>query len=428
MSSAQRNKKLTKRVVESATANGRRYVVWDSAIPGFGLTVSSTGKKSFILRYRPRRFGRCAPKRFITIGRFGPVTPDQARNRATEILGEVAKGKDPAAEYRAENETVTIADAAQQFLSSHVEGKCKPKTVELYRYAVKRKIVPALGKRKLLQVSRIDVAHFHHTMRAAPFMANRVIGALGSFYSWAGRRGLIPDDFNPTRRIDKFRENRRERFLSHDEFARLGTALREAETVGISYDIDESRPTAKHAAKPENRRVVVAPDAVAAIRLLSLTGCRLREVLNVRWEEVDFQRGLLLLPDSKTGRKAVVLGGAAVEVLRALPRVSNYVFPGADSAKPRTDLKRPWKLITRRAGLVGLRIHDLRHSYASVGVGAGLGLPIVGKLLGHTQPSTTARYGHLADDPVRQASEVISGQIAAAMGDETLAAVASTKG
>ncbi len=217
---------------------------------------------------------------------------------------------------------------------------------------------------------------------------------------------------NPARRVEKFRESRRERFLSREEFARLGAALREAETIGIPYEVDETKPTAKHAPKSENRRVVVAPDAVAAIRLLMLTGCRLREILHLRWREVDLERALLLLEDSKTGRKTVVLGEAAMAVLAKVPRAGDYVFPGGAGDAPRSDLKRPWKLIRRRAGLQGLRVHDLRHSYASVAAGAGLGLPIIGKLLGHTQFSTTTRYTHLADDPLRRASELVSAEIA----------------
>ena len=148
-------------------------------------------------------------------------------------------------------------------------------------------------------------------------MANYVVTVLSSLYSWAGRRGLVTDDYNPARRIEKFREQPRERFLNAEEFSRLGAALREAETVGIPYDVDETKATAKHAPKPENRRIVVAPDATAAIRLLMLTGCRLREVLNLRWQEVDLQRGLLLLADSKTGRKTVVLQSAGFASARA---------------------------------------------------------------------------------------------------------------
>ena len=217
--------------------------------------------------------------------------------------------------------------------------------------------------------SPADVNRVHASLSATPYMANYVVTVLSSLYSWASRRGLVPDDYNPARRIEKFREHRRERFLSVEEFARLGAALHEAVTVGIPYDVDETKVTARHAPKPENRRVVVAPDAIAAIRLLLLTGCRLREVLNLRWQEVDLNRGLLLLADSKTGRKTVVLSPQAMTVIVRLPRTADFVFPSADPAKPRCDLKRPWALITRRTGLIGLRIHDLWHSYASVAAG-----------------------------------------------------------
>jgi integrase len=247
-------------------------------------------------------------------------------------------------------------------------------------------------------------------------MANYLVVVLSSLYGWAQRREMVAENFNPARRIEKFHERRRERFLSREEFARLGAGLREAETIGIPYGIDETRPTARHAPKVENRRVMVAPDVIAAIRLLMLTGCRLREILHLRWVEVDFERGFLLLADSKTGRKTVVLSRVASEILRSLPRVGEFVFLGASGDKPRSDLKRPWTLITRRAGVKGLRLHDLRHSFASVAVGAHFGLPVVGKLLGHAQAATTQRYAHLADDPVRQASEVVSTSIAVAMG------------
>lgn len=159
----------------------------------------------------------------------------------------MAKGNDPAALARDQSRAVTIRDAAREFLSEHVSVKRKPQTLALYRYVEEQKIVPVLGRRKLGEVTRGDVARLHHSMRATPYMANRVIAVLGALYSWAGRRGLVPDDFNPTRRLEKFREHHRERFLSAEEFVRLGAALREAETVGIPYEIDETRPTAKHA-------------------------------------------------------------------------------------------------------------------------------------------------------------------------------------
>jgi integrase len=162
---------------------------------------------------------------------------------------------------------------------------------------------------------------------------------------------------------------------------------------------------------------VIGPHAAAAIRLLIFTGARLREILHLRWAHVDFERGLLLLPTSKTGKKTIVLNAPALAILSALPRSGEFVIAGTSLDNPRSDLKKPWKAVAARAGLTGVRIHDLRHTHASVGAGAGLGLPIIGKLLGHTQTATTQRYAHLDNDPLKKASEHIGSHLAAAMGD-----------
>jgi integrase len=233
-------------------------------------------------------------------------------------------------------------------------------------------------------------------------------------FSWASEHGLLPEGFNPASRVEKYLEDRRERYLSADELERLGTAIREAETVGLPWEPDPKKKT-KHAPKADSRQVKVSPGAAAAIRLLLLTGARLREILHLRWEHVDLERGLLLLPDSKTGRKTIVLNAPALLILQGLSRTSRYVIPGEDPERPRSDLKRPWAAVSARAGLKGVRIHDLRHTHASFGAGSGLGLPILGKLLGHTQSATTARYAHLDADPLRRASDKIGGAIAAAL-------------
>jgi integrase len=196
---------------------------------------------------------------------------------------------------------------------------------------------------------------------------------------------------------------------------RLGATIREAETVGVPWDVDEAIPTAKHLAKSDKRFTRIAPFTAAAIRLLLFTGCRLREILHLRWEHVDLERGLIFMPDSKSGRKTVILNAPALAVLAGLERVGPYVVPGDDPQKPRADLKRPWEAVAKRAGLGGVRLHDLRHTYASFGAGGGFGLPIIGKLLGHTQASTTQRYAHLDADPLRRASDAIGGWIAAAL-------------
>jgi integrase len=224
----------------------------------------------------------------------------------------------------------------------------------------------------------------------------------------------VAEGTNPARRIDKFKESRRERFLTGEELERLGSTIRDAETAGIPWTVDETRPTAKHVPNA-NRFTKISPSAAAALRLLLFTGCRLREILHLRWEHVDFERGCLFLPDSKSGQKTVIRNAPALSVLNGLERVGPYVVPGDDPDHPRHDLKRPWDAVTKGAGLTGVRLHDLRHTYASFGAGGGLGLPIIGRLLGHAQAATTARYAHLDNDPPRHASEAIAGRIAAAL-------------
>jgi integrase len=357
----------------------------------------------------------------VTLGRVGKVTPDEAEKLAKRVLGAVAHGADPAASKSADRRGATLKELADLFLADHVAAKRKPATAEHYKHILEKMVLPSLGKRKADQVTTADIARLHARMRERPYLANRVVAVVGSLYSFAGRRRLLPVGFNPARGIDKYPEKGRERYLTAAELARLGDSIREAETIGIVWQVDASKPTAKHAPKEQNRRTVIGQHAAAAIRLLILTGARLREILRLRWEHVDFERGLLFLPDSKTGKKAIVLNAPAMAVLAALPRVGAYVIVGQDagteSEKPRADLNKPWRAVRKRAGLDGVRIHDLRHTHASIGAGAGLGLPIIGKLLGHTKAATTQKYAHLDTDPLRRASDHIGARLAAALGE-----------
>ena len=346
------------------------------------------------------------------------LTPEQARLAARKILSAVALGEDPAALRTRARETPTFLQFANRYLSEEAAAKLKPTTLTNYRIYVHKHAGAFIGNLKLDKVASADVAKMHHSIgQTRPATANRVIECVSSIYRYAAICGAVEPGFNPTAQIHAFREKHRERFLTTEELAQLGEAIREAETTGIPWVVDESKPTAKHIAKQKNRRTLIEPHAAAALRLLVLTGARLREILNLRWEWVDLERGLLLLPDSKTGRKCIVLNAPAMAVLATLPRMGAYVVPADNPEKPRADLNRPWRALSKRADLNGVRIHDLRHTHASVGAGAGLGLPIIGKLLGHTQAATTARYAHLDADPLRSASEVIGGRIAAAMGE-----------
>jgi integrase len=409
------NGRITKRVVDALKPQAREFAVWDSKLSGFGVRVRPTGAMSYVVVYRAGS-GRGAPVRRYTIANVGKATPEGARRRAKTILGAVAHGHDPAAEKVTERGTLTVSELADRFMSEHVEHKRKRGTAVFYRHLLDTIIKPELGAIKADKVTRTQIARLHGSLKKTPFQANRVLAVIGSMYAFAGRAGVVPEGVNPARRIEQFKEHRRERFLTGAELQQLGSAIREAETKGIPWDVDERKPRAKHLPKAKNRFTKIGPFAAAAIRLLLFTGCRLREILHLKWEQVDLERGLLFLADSKTGRKTVILNAPALAVLAGLDRLGSYVVPGDNPEKPRADLKRPWEAVAKRAGLSGVRLHDLRHTYASFGAGGGLGLPIIGKLLGHSQASTTQRYAHLDADPLRRASEAIGGRIAAALG------------
>jgi integrase len=408
--------KLTKRTVDAASPRERRFEVWDAEMKGFGLRVEPSGVKTFIIRYRAGAGGRAAPKRFMSLGRYSEAfTPEQARRRARELLGAAARGDDPAGERANQRAAATVAELAGAFMAQHVKTKRKVTTAKSYAHVIEAYILPAIGRHKALGVTKAEVARLHHQLAEKPAIANRTAAVASSMFSWGGEHGYVPEDFNPVAGLELYPERRRERFLSIAELQRLGAALSQAETTGFPWDPSADKPTAKHAPKEQNRRVVLSRHATAAIRLLLFTGARLREILHLQWDHVDLERGLLLLPDSKTGRKTIVVNAPALAVLRELPRVSLYVVAGDHAQQPRADLKRPWALVSRHARLQGVRLHDLRHTHASFGAGAGLGLPIIGKLLGHTQPTTTARYAHLDADPLRRASETIGSVIATAL-------------
>jgi integrase len=413
--------RITKRVVDGLKAMPRDYAVWDAELPGFGVRVRASGARSYVVVYRAGN-GRRAPVRRVTLGSVGKITPDDARKLAKKTLGMVAHGQDPAAVKAGERATPAVSELADRFMAEHVTPKLKPGTAVFYSDVLERIVKPEFGTTKADKLTRATVAKLHRKLGKTPFQANRTLEVISSMYAFAGGLGIVPEGINPARGIEKFQEHRRERFLTVKELDRLGAAIREAETTGIPWEVDETKPKAKHLPEERNRFSKIDASAAAALRLLLFTGCRLREILHLQWAHVDGERGLLFLPDSKTGRKTVILNAPALEVLAGLPRVGVYVITGQGAGtgdeKPRADLKRPWEAVAKRAGLDGVRLHDLRHTYASFGAGGGLGLPIIGKLLGHSQAATTARYAHLDNDPLRRAAEVIGGQIAAAMGEK----------
>lgn len=389
-----------------------REILWDKAVRGFGVIAFRNGGKVYCAQYR--KDGRSRRSR---IGEHGRLTPEDARKLAKVILGAVESGADPIAERRAARAVRTFGEVADEFLQLHVAAKRKGRTFDEYTLTLRNNVLPAIGSKRLVDLRRSDVARLHSLQASTPYQANKALSVISAVWNWAAKRDEVAFSDNPAKGVDRYREQGRERYLSSEELGRIGAALAEAETVGLPYSVDESKPTAKHAPKKDKRRAKLDPFAVAAIRLLLLTGARRREILDARWEYVDLERGVVHLPDSKTGKKPIYLSAAAQAVLASVPRVAGnpHVIAGARDGAPRADLKKPWAAVCKAAGLKGVRLHDLRHSFASFGAGASLGLPIIGKLLGHSQAATTHRYAHLDADPMRRAVETIGATISAAM-------------
>jgi integrase len=392
------NAKITKRTVDALQCSpGKdRTFVWDTDIRGFGVGAFKSGTKVYVVQYR--KDGR---SRRLALGEHGRLTPEGARALAKKALGAVEGGADPIAERGEARAVRTFREVADDFLRLHTKTKRKGRTHEEYERLLKLHVYPAIGAKRVVDVTRADVAKMHGAMDKKPIIANKSVAVISSVWGWAARRHEVSAIENPAKGIDRYEEKKRERFLTVEELARLGDTLREAETVGLSI---------------EGRRAFLDAHSAAAIRLLILTGARLREILGLQWSQVDSERGMAFLPTSKTGKKTIYLSAAALAVLASIPRAKDslYVIAGKEGAQ-RADLKRPWASVTKAAKLEGLRIHDLRHSFASIGAGASFGLPIIGKLLGHSQPATTARYAHLDADPMRRAVDTIGATISAAM-------------
>ena len=377
---ANRIPRITKRSVDAIKVGGTDTVYWDGELTGFGLRVRRSGRKSYVVQTRIA--GKLC---WFTIGPHGPLNPNQARARALEILACAKKGIDPRdADARREAQP-SMADLGRRFLEEYVPVHCKPSTREEYRRSVRLFVDPVIGELRVPEVQRKDIAALHHGLRDKPYQANRTLGVLSKMFNLAEVWGWRPDGTNPCRHVKRYKEHKRERFLSPEETERLGQVLREAEEE--------------------------MPSAVAAFRLLLLTGCRMSEIRDLRWDYVNDD--CIELPDAKTGGRVVPLGPEARAVLSAISRDEDnpWVISGRLPGSHLTDLQRPWRRIRKQAGLEDVRIHDLRHSFASRALALGESLTMIGKLLGHTQVQTTARYAHLARDSIQTAAARITGSI-----------------
>jgi integrase len=386
------SRRLTKTVVDRATYQGQgpkaHCILWDSELPGFGLRIYPSGTKAFLVAYR---IG--TRKRRVIVGPYGRYTVDEARKAAKKLLLAASDGRDWAEEREKARRGETVADLCQRYLEVHLPKK-KASSGRHDRRMLRSYVIPNLGRLKVADVKRADIAKLHHSLRETPYEANRFLALCSKLFNLAEEWGLRPDGSNPTHHVQRFREQKRQRFLSGEELARLGEALRLA---------------------AEERKEPAS--AILALRLLILTGARLSEVLTLRWSSVDTDNGMLHLPDSKTGPRVIPIGAPVLVLLAAAPRQEGnpYVCPGEKAGHHFVGLPRVWQRIRRRAGLNGVRLHDLRHTHASSAAGLGTPLQIIGALLGHSGPQTTARYAHLADSPVRAAANHVTNHIAAVL-------------
>ena len=381
---------ISRRTVEGLEAD-RDTVYWDSELLGFGVRVYPTGRKVYVVQTRAD--GKDGKR--VTVGRHGVVTAEEARRRAAHIISRIKAGVDPVPEpLAAEANGPTVAELAATYLEEAVAVRLKPASAYSYRNTIGKHILPMLGRKRALSLDHAAVSAFHHALAGTPAAANRAVEMLFRIYRAAEERETIPEGSNPCGEVAMNRQRRHERFLTDEEFRRLGGVLDEVEAGGGAM---------AHAA--------------VAIRLLLLTGCRKSEVLKLRWDDVDLAAREMRLRDAKTGPRTVQLSPAAAAALARAPRVEGnpHVVPGMRPGSRMGDLQRPWERIRKRAGLDGLRLHDCRHSFASRALALGESLPTIGKLLGHSHIQTTARYAHLARDSVHESARRVSERIEVAL-------------
>ena len=381
---------ISKRTVDGLFVEGKEAVFWDRELPGFGVRVYPSGRKIYVVQSR----GPGGIRR-VSLGRHGEFTAEHARKRAGAVIARIKRGEDPVP--GPPERALTVADLAERYMEAHVAMHCNAHTQGIYGGSLRNHILPALGTMPVASVGRAEVAALHYGLRETPRAANRTLMVLSKMFKLAEAWGLAPAGGNPCRFVLRYKEGRRERFLTEEEYRRVGSALCALEAEG-----------------PVQAR------AAAALRLLMLTGCRLGEVLTLRWSDVDRKVGELRLRDAKTGARMVPLTPTASAVLAGIVRIrrSPWVFAGSRPDRHLSQLTTFWHRVRDRADVEDVRIHDLRHSFASRALALGLALPMIGRLLGHTDVGSTARYAHLS----REAEKVAAARVGGSIEDDILRA------
>ena len=379
--------RLTEALLDSLTPSDRDQFLFDAMLTTFGYRLTPAGRGIFFAG-KPRR----------TIGHRPPLKVTEARELAHQMLADLRQGRDPAVERKARlraaaaNE-MTVSQLAEKWTADYVRPKLKPRTAFDYERLLAQHILPAVGHLSVARIERDDVVRLHVDMARIPRRANYTIATLRALINFGIDLGLRPPASNPARRIKMYRERARERFLSETEISKAAEAIEQAERAGK-----------------------IGPHGAAGLRLALFTGARSGEITAIEWSHVDWQRKLIRLPDSKTNEpRTIHLSEAALEVLKTVPRIGRFVIAGAKPDEPYKNLGRAWIDIRGNAGLSDVRLHDLRHSYASLAAGRGVSLQMIGKLLGHKVAATTQRYAHLARDAVAAVNDELGAAMQAAI-------------
>ena len=392
------HQKISKRTVDALKSSEKTCKMYDTEISGFSVRIYSTGRRAFFLRYRVGG-GRGAKIREPKIGDYGQITADQARAIAKDWSAIIRQGGDPAADREALRNNPTMSDLFDTYIEDFAKRHKKPSSVANDIRMIEKRLRPTFGNQLVRDINRAKIRTYHAKLASTPYEANRVLALLSKMFSVAANElEWISANDHPAKGIKRFEEKKRKRYLSQQELTRLGDALGAADRNELER--------------------AISPYVTAMIRLLVLTGARHGEILSLRWNEVNFERSCLELEDSKTGEKEIFLPPAALQILSEIKHGPDnpYVIVGKKPGTHMVNEKGAWQIIRSEANLDDVRLHDLRHSFASVGVRAGMSLPIIGALLGHRETATTARYAHLSDDPRRLAANAIGQEIADALG------------
>ncbi|MDG1287644.1 MAG: tyrosine-type recombinase/integrase [Rickettsiales bacterium] len=381
--------KLNKTIVERESPSDKDILIHDNELRGFRCKVTPKGKRVYQLYYRNAQKQQRNP----TIGVHGNITCDQARSIARQWLAQIANGGDPSADKQLRKKLITI----EQFIEIYLErysSQLKARSLIEEKKLIEKHIKPKLGKLSINTVDRNTFIQVHQRMKETPYAANRVIELTGKLLRLAQRWQYRTEIENPCSFVDKYKEEPRDRFLKNEELLRLSEVLNQCE-------IEQTE----------------MPKAILAIRLLLFTGCRKNEICQLEWQWIDFEESRINLPDSKTGKKTIYLAPPALELLASAECIEGcpYVLPGIGKKGYYVTLQKAWDRIRRKAGLEDVRLHDLRHSYASMAAAGGMNLYMIGKLLGHTQQSTTERYAHLVGKPMHEAAHLVGNTMAAVM-------------